>query len=120
MALAGFDIPATACERRPPMSQTQQLVETLKRILKTKAITYAQIAAHLGLSEASVKRQFSQLSFRLRTLEAICERASWIWPSSCRPPKTRSWTCTSCARTRRPTWSPIPSACWWPCACSTR
>jgi hypothetical protein len=56
------------------MSQTQQLVETLKRILKTKGVTYAQIGAHLGLSEASVKRQFSQLSFSLRTLEAICER----------------------------------------------
>jgi DNA-binding Xre family transcriptional regulator len=54
------------------MSQTQQLVETLKRILRDKAITYGQVAAHLGLSEASVKRQFSQLSFRLRTLEAIC------------------------------------------------
>jgi transcriptional regulator with XRE-family HTH domain len=57
------------------MSQTQQLVETLKRVLKSKGINYAQIAEHLGLSEASVKRQFSQLSFSLRTLEAICERA---------------------------------------------
>lgn len=57
------------------MSQTLQLVEALKRILKARGITYAQVGEHLGLSEASVKRQFSQASFRLRTLEAICEHA---------------------------------------------
>jgi transcriptional regulator with XRE-family HTH domain len=57
------------------MSQTLQLVEALKRLLKARGLTYAQLAEHLGLSEASVKRQFSQASLRLRTLEAICERA---------------------------------------------
>jgi len=57
------------------MSQTQQLVETLKRVLKSKGITYAQVGNHLGLSEASVKRQFSQQSFSLRTLEAVCDLA---------------------------------------------
>ncbi len=57
------------------MSQTQQLVETLKRLLKSKGITYARVGEHLGLSEASVKRQFSQLSFSVRTLEAVCELA---------------------------------------------
>jgi transcriptional regulator with XRE-family HTH domain len=57
------------------MSQTQQLVDALKRVLKGQGITYAHVAAHLGLSEASVKRQFSKLSLNLRTLEAVCERA---------------------------------------------
>jgi transcriptional regulator with XRE-family HTH domain len=55
------------------MSQTNQLVGTLKRQLKAQGLTYADVAAHLRLSEASVKRQFSQQSFSLRTLEAICD-----------------------------------------------
>jgi transcriptional regulator with XRE-family HTH domain len=55
------------------MSQTDVLVTTLKRLLKARGTTYAQVAAHLGLSEASVKRQFSQQSFHLRTLEAVCD-----------------------------------------------
>lgn len=55
------------------MSQTAQLIATLKRLLKARGLTYAQVGAHLSLSEASVKRQFSQQSFSLQTLEAICE-----------------------------------------------
>ncbi|QNM97486.1 helix-turn-helix domain-containing protein [Chitinimonas koreensis] len=54
------------------MSQTSQLVSALKRLLKSRGVTYAQVATHLGLSEASVKRQFSQQRFTLRTLDAIC------------------------------------------------
>ncbi|TDR81546.1 helix-turn-helix domain-containing protein [Paludibacterium purpuratum] len=55
------------------MSQTHQLITTLKRLLKARGVTYAQVATHLKLSEASVKRQFSQQSFSLHTLEAICD-----------------------------------------------
>jgi transcriptional regulator with XRE-family HTH domain len=55
------------------MSQTDLLVATLKRLLKARGTTYAQVAAHLGLSEASVKRQFSQRSFHVRTLESVCD-----------------------------------------------
>jgi transcriptional regulator with XRE-family HTH domain len=55
------------------LSQTAHLVATLKRLLKNRGITYLQVARHLGLSEPSVKRQFSQLSFRLDTVEAICD-----------------------------------------------
>jgi len=55
------------------MSQTEQLVATLKRLLKARGVTYLQVARHLGLSEPSVKRQFSHLSFRLDTVEAICD-----------------------------------------------
>ncbi|NHQ88434.1 helix-turn-helix transcriptional regulator [Iodobacter sp. HSC-16F04] len=54
------------------MSQTHQLITTLKRLLKAKNVTYAQLALHLELSEASVKRQFSRQSINLRTLESIC------------------------------------------------
>ena len=55
------------------MSQTEHLVATLKSLLKARGVTYQQVARHLGLSEPSVKRQFSQLSFRLDTVEAICD-----------------------------------------------
>ncbi len=55
------------------MSQTHDLIATLKRLLKGRGVTYAGVAAHLGLSEASVKRQFSQQNFSLQTVEAICD-----------------------------------------------
>src|SRR5476649_855563 len=55
------------------MSQTQNLIAALKRLLKAEGVTYARVAAHLQLSEASVKRQFSLQSFSLQTLESICD-----------------------------------------------
>ncbi len=59
------------------MAQTPHLIYTLKQLLKARGVTYAQVAMHLGLSEASVKRQFSQRSFSMVTLEAICEVISF-------------------------------------------
>ncbi len=53
------------------MSQTIQLVNTLKKCLKAKGMTYQQVARALGLSEASVKRLFSEQSFSLKRLEEI-------------------------------------------------
>jgi hypothetical protein len=50
------------------------LVESLKRMLKGRATTYARVAAGLGLSEASVKRMFSRRDLtlqRLRTSAAL-------------------------------------------------
>jgi DNA-binding Xre family transcriptional regulator len=55
------------------MSQTRQITLVLKQHLKQKGITYAQLAARLDLSEASVKRLFSESSFTLKRLESVCE-----------------------------------------------
>lgn len=55
------------------MSQTEQLVDALKRLLKARGVTYNQVAAHLGLSEPSVKRQLARRRLQLHTLEAICD-----------------------------------------------
>ncbi len=55
------------------MSQTRQLVATLKRALKAHGKTYADVADQLELSEASVKRLFSEQSFSLRRLEQVCQ-----------------------------------------------
>lgn len=57
------------------MSQTAQLVDTLKRILRERKITYADVAARLELSEANVKRMFSRRHFTLARLETICALA---------------------------------------------
>jgi len=59
------------------MSQTEHLVATLKRLLKARGVTYRQVAGHLGLSEPSVKRQFSRLSLRSAMAQgrAFFERA---------------------------------------------
>ncbi|GAA0203491.1 helix-turn-helix transcriptional regulator [Kangiella japonica] len=52
--------------------QTSQLIETLKRHLRSQNITYKDLAAHLSMSEANVKRMFSQNKLSLVRLEAIC------------------------------------------------
>ncbi len=48
------------------------LIELLKRRLKAHGVTYAQVAARLDLSEASVKRMFSRQDFTLQRLEDVC------------------------------------------------
>jgi transcriptional regulator with XRE-family HTH domain len=49
------------------------LVDTLKRLLKSRAITYADLAGRIGMSEASVKRMFSQKNFTLQRLDQILD-----------------------------------------------
>lgn len=58
------------------MSQTAQLIDTLKRILRERKITYADVATHLNLSEANVKRMFSKRHFTLNRLEEVCALAN--------------------------------------------
>jgi hypothetical protein len=57
------------------MQQTLAIVEALKRTLKAHAITYAQVARSLGLSEPSVKRMFASGHLTLDRLEQVCELA---------------------------------------------
>jgi len=55
------------------MSQTLQVVTTLKHLLKSRGITYAMVAAQLDRSVPAIKRQFAQQSFSIKTLEKICD-----------------------------------------------
>jgi len=55
------------------MAQTGALIAALKKVLKSRGMTYADIARGLGMSEASVKRVFAQQTFTLRRLDKICE-----------------------------------------------
>lgn len=54
------------------MAQTTALVQCLKRSLKERGITYAELATPLDLSEASIKRLFAEESFSLTRLDTIC------------------------------------------------
>ncbi len=55
------------------MAQTKQLIDTLKRALKAQGLSYSDVASALNLSEASVKRLFSQSRFSLDRLDKICQ-----------------------------------------------
>ncbi len=54
------------------MNRTAALLETLKKYLKAKGMTYKQLADEMKLSEASVKRMFSKHRFSLSRLDEIC------------------------------------------------
>jgi DNA-binding Xre family transcriptional regulator len=54
------------------MDETRQVVDALKRCLKMRGLTYRSLAERINLSEASVKRIFSERSFTLRRLEQVC------------------------------------------------
>lgn len=57
------------------MSQTDQLLIQLKKALKAAGLTYADLARHLDISEASVKRLFHTRNFSLHRLEQACALA---------------------------------------------
>ena len=46
---------------------------TLKQLLKQHKLTYRDVAEHLNLSEANVKRVFASHNFSLARLEQICQ-----------------------------------------------
>ncbi|MBB6096365.1 transcriptional regulator with XRE-family HTH domain [Povalibacter uvarum] len=54
------------------MSESKQIVAMLKRSLKARGMTYADLASRVRLSEASIKRIFAQETFSLARLEQIC------------------------------------------------
>ncbi len=58
------------------MTEYQTFVCALKRALRQKGITYAQVAVELDLSEATVKRLFSRGGFTLERFEQICTLAT--------------------------------------------
>lgn len=53
------------------MAQTLHLINTLKKTLKEHGLTYADIAKKIDMSEASIKRMFSEKNFTLKRLEQL-------------------------------------------------
>jgi transcriptional regulator with XRE-family HTH domain len=75
-----------------PATEVVQLVSTLKRELKAQGKTYRDLARMLGISEASVKRIFSNERFTVErlteisaflgyTLAEICQRSTDVLPA---------------------------------------
>jgi len=57
------------------MAGSGAMIDVLKHELKARGVTYAQVARHLGISEASVKRMFSQKNMTLKRIDAVCRAA---------------------------------------------
>jgi len=55
------------------MAQTSLFLKTIKASLKDKGLTYVDVAKQLDLSEASVKRIFSEENISLQRLDQICQ-----------------------------------------------
>jgi len=55
------------------LPQVHSLFVALKQELKSKGLTYVAVASHLDLTEASVKRMFSQEDISLKRLDSICQ-----------------------------------------------
>lgn len=55
------------------MPQVHSLFVALKTELKSRGVTYLGVANHIGLTEASVKRMFSQEDISLKRLDSICQ-----------------------------------------------
>jgi DNA-binding Xre family transcriptional regulator len=55
------------------MGEAARIMLNLKRMMKSRGITYRELARRIDLSEASVKRIFSRSSLSLSRLEGICQ-----------------------------------------------
>jgi len=54
------------------MTQTNALIQTLKKELRKQRLTYADVAVHLDMSEANIKRMFASTRIGLDRIERIC------------------------------------------------
>ncbi len=54
------------------MTTSSRIIDTLKRQLKVRGITYKGLAERLELSESAVKHMFSTGNFSLRRLDDVC------------------------------------------------
>ena len=54
------------------MTTSARIIDTLKRQLKLRGMTYKALAEHLQLSESAVKHMFSTGNFSLRRLDDVC------------------------------------------------
>lgn len=55
------------------MSATQALLRGIKSALRTRKMTYRQLASAVGVSEPTIKRDLSRGHFSLHRLDQICE-----------------------------------------------
>jgi len=72
------------------MAHSSALVDAIKRELRARNITYSRVAEHMKLSEATVKRLFSQQNFTLDRVDQICELMGMEFSDLVRAVPTRS------------------------------
>jgi DNA-binding Xre family transcriptional regulator len=54
-------------------AEAAKIMASLKRLIRSRSLTYADLAKRIGLSEASVKRIFSRSTLTLSRLDEICQ-----------------------------------------------
>lgn len=59
--------------REQAAGEVVQIVSSVKRALRSRGMTYAQLAQKVGLSEASIKRILSRGTLSLARLQQICQ-----------------------------------------------
>ena len=55
------------------LARTRQIVDSVKRVLKQRGLTYRDLAQQLELSESTVKQMFANANFNLHRLDRICD-----------------------------------------------
>src|SRR5712664_695900 len=53
--------------------ETARIMTSLKRLMRSRAVTYSELGKRVGLSEASIKRIFSRSTLTLARLDQICQ-----------------------------------------------
>jgi transcriptional regulator with XRE-family HTH domain len=54
------------------MAEIDRIAAALRRCLKERGMTYADLAKRIGVAEVSVKRLFSKRAFSVKRLEQVC------------------------------------------------
>jgi DNA-binding Xre family transcriptional regulator len=72
------------------MAASNQLLQGIKSILRSRNITYKALSKKLGVSEATVKRDLSRGGFSLRRLDEICKALQLGVSDLIQPPNLRS------------------------------
>lgn len=77
------------------MSASQQLVQGIKSHLRKEGITYRELAARIGVSVPTIKRDLSRNNFPLRRLDQICATLEIAVGDLLSPPGTDALTMLS-------------------------
>lgn len=64
---------AISVDTMPSKASTSSLLNALKTALKSRDLSYKDLAQRLHISEASVKRLFAEETFTLKRVEEICD-----------------------------------------------
>ncbi len=71
----------------PPLSAAQSLLQGIKAALRARKLTYRQLSARIGVSEATIKRDLSRGRFSLQRLDQICDALQLSLGDLMQPPE---------------------------------